>query len=91
MLRMKDRISGHDIRFVITGLYRPRQVAAPYWGLDEIALSGSSTASGFTTYGPLAVSPAAFSGPLATYGGSWLAQPQTGSIPAASCSRWRAT
>ncbi len=82
MLRMKDRISGHDIRFVITGLYRPRQVAAPYWGLDEIALSGSSTASGFTTYGPLAVSAAAFSGPLATYGGSWLAQPQTGSIPA---------
>jgi hypothetical protein len=80
-LRMKDRISGHDVRFVITGLYRPRQVSAPYWALDLIALSGSSTASGFTTYGPLDVSAAAFSGPLATYEGSWLAQPQTGSIP----------
>ena len=82
MLRMKDRITGHYVRFVVTGVYRPRQVSAPYWGLNEIALSGSSTASGFTTYGPLDVSAAAFSGPLAIYGGSWLAQPQTGNIPA---------
>ena len=34
-----------------------------YWGLDDIALSGSSTASGFTTYGPLTVQAAAFAGP----------------------------
>ena len=84
-LRMKDRLSGHYVRFVVTGLYRPRQVSSPYWNLNEIALTGSSTASGFTTYGPLAVQAGAFAGPagaLAVYQGSWLAQPQTASVPA---------
>jgi hypothetical protein len=82
VLRMQDRISSHYVMFVVTGLYRPRQVTSPYWGLDDIALSGSSTASSFTTYGPLAVQAAAFAGPLAVDQGSWLAQPQTASVPA---------
>jgi hypothetical protein len=81
VLRMRDRISGHLVRFVVTGLYRPRQVSSPYWGLNEVALAGSSTVSGFTTYGPLAVPAAAFTGPLAVNGGSWLALPQTASVP----------
>ena len=84
-LRLKDRISGQYVRFVVTGLYRPRQVSSEYWNLNDIALTGSSTASGFTTYGPLAVQAGAFAGPsgaLAVYQGSWLAQPQTASIPA---------
>ena len=71
VLQMRDRISGHLVRFVITGLYRPRQAAEPYWGLDDIGLGGSSTVGGFTTYGPLTVPPAAFAGPLAVDGGSW--------------------
>ncbi|MGH3191259.1 MAG: FtsX-like permease family protein, partial [Streptosporangiaceae bacterium] len=94
VLRLKDRVSGHVIRFVVTGLYRPAQVSgasAEYWSLDDIALSGSSTASGFTTYGPLTVQASAFAGPTGPTGptgpltadaGSWLAQPQTASIPA---------
>ena len=84
VLRMRDRISQGYVRFVITGLYRPRQVAAPYWNLSEIARSGSSTAGGFTTFGPLTVPPAAFAGAaaLAVNQGTWLAQPQTASIPA---------
>jgi ABC-type antimicrobial peptide transport system permease subunit len=81
-LRMKDRTSGQFVRFVVTGLYRPRQVSAPYWGLNSIAQSGSSTAQGYTTYGPLVVSASAFSGPLAVSAGTWLAQPQTANIPA---------
>ncbi len=81
VLRLKDRISGQYVRFVVTGLYRPRQVSAPYWGLNDIPLSGSSTVSGFTTYGPLTVPAAAFAGPLTVSAGSWLAQPQTASIP----------
>ena len=87
-LRMNDRISGRYVRFVVTGLYRPRQVSSEYWNLNEIALTGSSTASGFTTYGPLVVQAGAFAGPggqagpLAVYGGSWLAQPETASVPA---------
>ena len=88
VLRLKDRVSGHVTAFVVTGLYRPAQVSGAgtsYWGLDDIALSGSSTASGFTTYGPLTVQASAFAGPaagLTADAGSWLAQPQTASIPA---------
>src|SRR5271165_3330684 len=44
VLRLKDRISHQYVRFVVTGLYRPRQVSAPYWGLNDIPLSGSGTA-----------------------------------------------
>ena len=62
VLRMKDGISNGAVRFVITGLYRPREVSSDYWDLDDIALGGASTASGFTTYGPLTISAAAFAG-----------------------------
>jgi len=82
LLRMKDGISRHFVRFLVTGLYRPSQVSSEYWSLDDVALTGSSTASGFTTYGPLTVQAGAFAGPLAVYTGSWLAQPQTASVPA---------
>src|SRR6202050_4925938 len=82
VLRMKDRISNGYVRFVITGLYRPRQVSSAYWDLDDVALGGSSTANNFTTYGPLTVSAAAFGAALPVYSGTWLAQPQTASIPA---------
>ena len=82
VLRMRDRISEGYVRFVVTGLYRPRQVSSAYWNLNEIAQSGSSTAGGFTTFGPLIVPPAAFAGGLAVNEGTWLAEPQTASIPA---------
>jgi hypothetical protein len=82
VLQMRDRVSGHRVRFVVTGLYRPRQVSSPYWGLDDVELGGQSTLSGFTTYGPLTVPAAAFDGALTVDGGSWLAVPQTASVPA---------
>ena len=82
VLRMRDRITEGYVRFVVTGLYRPRQVSSPYWNLSEIAPSGSSTASGFTTFGPLTVPAAAFAGDLPVSQGTWLAEPQTASIPA---------
>jgi hypothetical protein len=82
VLRMQDRISNRYDQFVVTGLYRPRQVSAPYWGLDNVALSGSSTVGGFTTFGPLTVQGSAFAGLLAQDQGSWLAQPRTASVPA---------
>ena len=93
VLRLKDQISGQDVRFMVTGLYRPRQLTSQYWALDDIAPSGSSTLGGFTTYGPLTVQPAAFAGtltaqsaafagPLTVSAGSWLALPQAGRVPA---------
>jgi hypothetical protein len=81
-LQLRDRISDRLIRFTVTGLYRPRQVSSPYWGLNDVALSGSTTISGFTTYGPLTVTAAAFRGPLTMDGGSWVAVPRTADIPA---------
>jgi hypothetical protein len=89
LLRMRDQVSKQLLQFRITGLYRPRQLSgasAGYWGLDDIGLSGSRTDSGFTTYGPLTVQAAAFAGPLAVNTGSWLAEPETASIPADSLS-----
>jgi hypothetical protein len=82
VLRLQDQNSGRYVRFAVTGLYRPRQLRSQYWELDDIALSGSSTLAGFTTYGPLTVQSAAFAGPLAVSAASWLDQPQTASVPA---------
>jgi hypothetical protein len=81
VLQMRDRVSHNLVRFVVTGLYRPRQVSDPYWELNVIGLGGSSTLSGFTTYGPLAVPSWAFAGPLTVDSGSWLAEPHTASLP----------
>jgi len=81
VLRMQDRVSSKYVRFIVTGLYRPLELSSSYWGLDDVALTGESTASGYTTYGPLTVPAAAFAGPLAVFSGSWLAQPSTASIP----------
>jgi FtsX-like permease family len=86
-LTLRDRVSGRLARFRITGLYRPRQAAgaaAAYWGLNQIGASGASTSSGYTTYGPLAVSPAAFgaSGPLTVGSATWVVQPEAAAIPA---------
>lgn len=86
VLTLKDRDTGHLIRFTITGLYRPSQAAGPgaqYWQLDTVSLSGQSTASGFTTYGPLTVQPAAFGngGALIEDQATWVAQPQTSLLP----------
>jgi len=91
VLRMRDRVTEGYLRFVVTGLYRPRQMSSPYWNLNQIASSGSSTAAGFTTFGPLTVQPAAFAGPLAVSQGTWLAEPQTASIPAGQLTAVAAT
>jgi len=82
VLRMRDGITKRYVGFVVTGLYRPRQVSSPYWNLSLVVPSGSSTASGFTTFGPLTVQPAAFAAGLPVNQGTWLAEPQTASIPA---------
>jgi hypothetical protein len=86
VLRLRDRITQAYARFVVTGLYRPRQVTSEYWSLDDVTPAGSSTANGFTTFGPLTVQPAAFGpagsgGALTAASGTWLAVPQTANIP----------
>ncbi|HEX6524898.1 MAG TPA: hypothetical protein VF070_33565, partial [Streptosporangiaceae bacterium] len=87
----KDRSSSGIIRFRITGLYRPSQVAGAtrYWKLDLIGVSGVSSAGGFTTYGPLTVPRSAFTAANAADGSSglvqaqasWLAEPRLAAMP----------
>jgi FtsX-like permease family len=79
VVQLRDRIDGQLIRFRLTGVFAPRRLSGPaasYWGLNIVGPAGVSTAGGFTTYGPLVVSPSAFTGPLNLDLGSWVAQPQ---------------
>ena len=90
VLTLRDEIGNATISFRITGLFAPRRLsgtAASYWALDTIPASGAGAASGYTSYGPLLVSPAAFApaasstgteaaGMLTARTGTWLAQPE---------------
>jgi ABC-type antimicrobial peptide transport system permease subunit len=89
VLALTDGISHARLSFRITGLFAPRRLSgtgASYWALSTIPASGSSAQSGYTMYGPLLVSPAAFTpapsstgsgtgGTLTASTGTWLAQP----------------
>src|ERR1700727_3125667 len=82
VLRVQDRDTGARVTFILTGLYAERQSpasVASYWQLNSIPASGSvngtGSASGYTTYGPLVVSPSMFPGRLAEGTGTWVAQP----------------
>ena len=78
VLGSEDRNTNAPVTFRITGLYAQRQLsgtAGAYWQLNSIPASGSSTAGGFATYGPLVVAPAAFPGRLAEASGTWVVQP----------------
>jgi hypothetical protein len=73
VLDLRDRLTGAPVRFEVTGLYRPRDPAEPYWGLDLISPTGASEQVGFITYGPFIVSSDAFrAGHLAIGGATWL-------------------
>ena len=73
VLALHDRLTGAKVRFEVTGFYRPRDPAEPYWGVDLIPPAGASEQAGFITYGPLIVNRDAFSaGHLAIGGGTWL-------------------
>ncbi len=69
----------------VTGLFRPRNPASPYWALDQLPISGISiqpysingnAAGSVVSYGPAVVNPATFGGALSTSQASWLVLPQ---------------
>ena len=83
VLRLEDRNTSARVTFTVTGLYAQRQLsgaAASYWQLDSLPASGSSTAGGFISYGPLVVPPSAFPARLAPATGTWVAQPDVGAF-----------
>jgi ABC-type antimicrobial peptide transport system permease subunit len=78
VLRLRDRVTGTPVTFKVTGLFAERRLAgtaASYWQLNSVPASGSTTAAGFITYGPLLVDPAAFGAALPVSSGTWVAQP----------------
>lgn len=75
LLKLRDRISNRVDQFRVTGIYAPDKTPGSYWNLNTLPASGSATSSGFTTYGPMIVSGAAFAGILTTNLGTWVAQP----------------
>ena len=89
VLRLRDRNTGAPVSFLVTGLFAERQptgTAASYWQLDSVPASGSSTAAGFTTYGPLLVDPAAFAAALPATSATWVAQPDMAAFSGTSLS-----
>ncbi len=83
LVRLRDRDTGAPVRLRITGIFRPRNGASPYWQLTPAGAGSSVTSGRFVTYGPVIVAAAAFSRDhLAVGGASWLAQPGTGQLAA---------
>ena len=78
LMRLRDRANDREVSFLVTGLFQATSTV--YWNLNQIAASGSSTTAGFVTYGPLVVNPAAFSGRLPIFEGSWVDQPDMSAI-----------
>ncbi len=80
--------AGAPASLQVTGLFRPRNPASPYWAVDLLPSSGigvqnySISAGGMSepattvSYGPAVVNPAAFGGALAASQASWMVLPQ---------------
>jgi hypothetical protein len=59
LLVARDRNTGAGIRFKVSGVFRQRSPASPYWGLDAIWTCSASTLTCFTGHGPMAVNQSA--------------------------------
>jgi hypothetical protein len=79
-LVLRDHAVGPPVRMRLTGTFRPRDPASPYWQVNLIGAAGFRSAGRHTTYGPLVVSPAAFRGALAISAGSWVIEPDLSDI-----------
>ena len=86
VLALPDSVTGAPVRLRVTGLYRPRDPAAPYWRLSLLGASGRLVQGGFVTYGPALVRPGALGpGGLPVSAASWLVTVDTAHIrPAAA-------
>jgi hypothetical protein len=84
VLTLRNRVSRALVRIAVTGLFRPVNPTARYWGIDLVGRSGVAVQQGFTTYGPLVVSSAALGhGGLTIAQASWIALPDPAAIGAA--------
>ena len=75
VLALRDVYSRKLVRIQVTGIFRPRFPASPYWRLNLIGPDGMSSVGRFTTYGPLIVNPGAFRHGLTVNAESWVVHP----------------
>ena len=81
-LTLRDSLTGAPVQLTVSGLFRPRDPAAPYWRLSLLGTSGQLVQGTFITYGPMLVNPAALGpGGLPVSAASWLVTVHTASIP----------
>ena len=58
-LVLRDSLTRAPARLRVTGLFRPRDPAAPFWRLSLLGTSGKFVQGSFVTYGPMLVDPTA--------------------------------
>jgi FtsX-like permease family protein len=80
-LTLPDSITGAKARLLVTGLYRPKDPAGPYWRLSLLGTSGKLVQGSFVSYGPMLVAPASLGpGGLTAGEASWLLSVDTAGI-----------
>lgn len=81
LLSLRDRNNGTYVRLRVTGLYRQRDPASPYWGIDRIWTCGAQARQCSTSHGPMVVSAGAFGhGRFAVDQASWAVLPDAAAI-----------
>jgi hypothetical protein len=82
VLTLRDSLTGTPVRLVVTGLFRPRDPAGPYWRLSLLGTSGKFVQGTFVTYGPVLADPSVLGpGGLPVSAASWLVTVDTAAIP----------
>jgi hypothetical protein len=88
VLTLPDSLTGTRARIRVTGLFRPRDPAAPYWRVSLLGTAGKLTQGTFVTYGPMLVNPDALGpGGLGVSAASWLMTVDTAKITPGSVGR----
>ena len=72
----------------VTGVFRVKNPASPYWAMDLVGVSGFEVSvlpgqgppGSLVVYGPAVVDPAAFTGGLTASQGSWYVLPKTAAL-----------
>jgi hypothetical protein len=85
MLTLQQTAGGPPVKITIGGIYQPRRANGPYWRLSVNGAAGIGSTTASTTYGPVAVDPAAFtSGALTGTQTRWAIQPAVSALAARS-------
>ena len=78
VLTVRSPYDSRNAMLRVSGIFRPDDLAGPYWNLDPLHGKGIQRAGGFTTYGPLFTTATAMrAGPLSATLAGWVAMPRS--------------